>query len=330
MSDVHVFTKLAYPDDGSVIHDLDLSLGHNEKLALFGPNGAGKTSILRAIAGAVNGRTRRSDVAYLPQKPFMFRGTVRHNLTLARQEEAAVALASDLGVGHMLDHDARTLSGGMAQRVAIARALCGDEAVVLLDEPLAPIDAADRSVVVDVIREQTSGRASIAVTHSVDAAATLAETLAIVDAGRILQRGPVAQVLGHPASQRVSEIVGEGNVLAGTITSSVGAVARVDIGSAVIAVVTDMPTGAHVLLRIGEETITVFDAPPSGASNRNVIEATIAEIAPKGTLIEITVAEPVPLRAVITPGAFDDMAIEPGAKVWFGIKASAIGVVATP
>lgn len=329
MGDALRFDGLTFPEDGSVIRGLDVELGRTEKLALFGPNGAGKTSIVRAIAGAHPGGRRREDVAYLPQRPYMFRGTVGHNLTLGGiDRERAVAIAHELGVGDLVDHDARTLSGGTAQRVALTRVLARDEPVVLLDEPLGPIDVADRAMVVDVILGETRDRAVIAVTHSVEAAVNLATELAVVDEGVILQRGPIADVLGHPSSRRVAEIVGEGNVLAGTIVATTGTVARVDVGEVELTVVTGRAVGDHVLLRIAPETITVFDTAPTGGSNRNVIESTVTEIRKSGTLFEVLTAEPVELRAMITPGALDDMSIEIGSRVWFGVKASAIGVVA--
>ncbi len=330
MGDSLRFEGLTFPEDGSVISDLEVAIGPTEKLALFGPNGAGKTTMLRAIAGADRGGHRRVDVAYLPQRPYMFRGTVGHNLTLGGRERArVVAVARELGVGDLLDRDARTLSGGIAQRVALARVLAGDESLVLLDEPLGPIDATDRAAVVDVILANTRDRAAIAVTHSVDAAVNLADTLAVVDGGIILQRGPVAEVLGHPASKRVAEIVGEGNVLAGTIVASTGSVGRVSVGDVELTAVTERAVGDRVLIRIAPETITVFDAAPSGVSNRNIIEATVAEIRQTGTLFEVVAVEPIELRAVITPGALDDMSIAQGERVWFGVKASAIGIVAT-
>ena len=178
MSDTLTFSSLRFPKDGSVINDLSLTVGAEERTVLYGPNGGGKSTILRLIAGTVGEHSPSIGVAYLPQTPHMFRGTSRTNLLLGlsgTEQSAALELADVLGLTDILGSDARALSGGQAQRVAIARTLASTAPVVLLDEPLAPITAADRNDVARLIRHRTRRRSLICVTHSIETVIALCD-----------------------------------------------------------------------------------------------------------------------------------------------------------
>lgn len=328
MDDRFAFEDLRFPGDGSVISDISIDVGRTERIAVFGPNGAGKSSLLRAIAGTIPGAVRRSAVAYLPQTPYMFRGSARANLVLGRSDpRRAEELAAVLGVSDLLDAPARSLSGGEAQRLSIARVLGGDEALVAMDEPLAPIDGVDRSSVASVIREATDDRALVCVSHSIDTAAAIAETLIVLESGQIVQRGPVAEVLATPVDETVAKLVGIANVLVGTVTSADGGVANVSIGSITVAAALDAPVGSTAVLRIPAETIAVFTEEPHGVSLRTVVEGTVERLIPRGSAIEVVMGGETELVATVTSGALDALGIAVGSKVWFGLKATAVDVV---
>ena len=328
MTDLHAFERLRFPADGSVLDDLDFVVGAHERVAVFGPNGAGKTSLLRSIAGTVGDRSRRADVAYLPQRPYLFRGSARANLHLGRSERARVErLAADLRVGHLLDEPAETLSGGEAQRVAIARVLGGEEPIVLMDEPLAPIDAADRPAIAAVIRSATAGRALVCVSHSVDSAAAIADTSAILIDGRVAQRGPMAEVLALPDTEAVARIVGMSNVVEGSVSGVDSGVASVSIGSVSVTAPLEADVGDPVVMRIPAETIAVFSEEPHGASHRTVVSGSVARLIPRGPIVEIAMEGDLDLVALVTVGALDALGIAEGSTVWFGIKATAVDVL---
>lgn len=213
MSDRFIFSALTFPTDGSVIDGVDMSVGAEESVALFGPNGGGKSSIMRVIAGTAPRTEPLAEIAYLPQTPYMFRGTVLSNLVLGLdrdESDHARRLARELAVDHILEKPSDEVSVGEAQRICLARTLASRAPLVLLDEPLAPINAAGRSDIGAIIRHRTSKRALLWATHSLEAVRVLADRLIVLDGGVVIQDGSVEQVLAAPANERVAEIIGSG------------------------------------------------------------------------------------------------------------------------
>jgi ABC-type multidrug transport system fused ATPase/permease subunit len=211
MPDVFVFTGLTFPDDGSVLHGVDVSVGAEESVALFGPNGGGKSSVMRLIAGTATRSHPLAEVSYLPQTPYLFRGSVGSNLMLGldtAEAEDANRLARALEVGHLLSKPSDKVSVGEAQRICLARTLASKAPLVLLDEPLAPINAASRGDVAEIIRQRTADRSLLWATHSVDAVRAIADRLVVIDGGTVLQEGSVNEVLGNPINGQVADIVG--------------------------------------------------------------------------------------------------------------------------
>lgn len=211
MPDRFTFNDLVFPPDGSVLSGVDVSIGAHESVALFGPNGGGKTSVMRLIAGTVARAKPLAVVTYLPQTPYLFRGTVESNLSLGldgAESSEAILLADELEVGHLLSRPSGELSGGEAQRIGLARTLASKAPLVLLDEPLAPINAAGRDGVAEIIRQRTADRALLWATHSVEAVRAIAGRLVVIDEGAVLQEGPVGEVLDAPADERVATILG--------------------------------------------------------------------------------------------------------------------------
>jgi molybdate transport system ATP-binding protein len=327
MVDGFSFPDLRYPSDGTVLGGITLDVGPTERVTVFGPNGSGKTTLLRSIAGTLPGTAPLADVAYLPQTPYLFRGPAGSNLVLGRDAAAAHSLARALGVDDVLEQPVATLSGGQRQRIALARTLAGTEPLVLLDEPLAPIDVVDRDVVIDTIRHATEGRALVCVTHDIDDAAAIAETIAVVDHGNLVQRGAIEEVLAMPATERVARIVGVSNLVRARVESSEGGLAVVDAGGTALVVVTDADPGSALVLRVDAATIAVHAASPSGSSVRNVVAGTVRSIVPRGALVEVAMAGELDLVALLTPGAIDALGIAVDSPVWFGVKTAAIDVI---
>nr|WP_274597289.1 ABC transporter ATP-binding protein [Microvirga tunisiensis] len=211
-----------------------MSCGPGELMALVGPSGSGKTTILRTIAGlywpqealvtcagmtwvdtgsGVDVPPHRRRVGMVFQSYALF-----PHMTALANVAAAVPYASKskreararelLRLVHLDGLEARkptTLSGGQQQRVAVARALARDPAVLLLDEPFSAVDRRTRRRLQDELRElRRSVRTPIVVvTHDLDEAAALADRLAVIDRGEILQSGRPADVLAAPADARV-------------------------------------------------------------------------------------------------------------------------------
>lgn len=222
--------------DGPIPLDVSLTCATGEMLALVGPSGSGKTTTLRTIAGLyrpASGRVRAGATVWfdsaaginLPphqrrvglvfQQHALFpHMTAAGNVMAAmghrpKAERRAEALRF-LELVHLHGLDGRypaELSGGQQQRVALARALAREPDILLLDEPFSSVDRRVRRALHAQLRAL---RAAIAVpillvTHDLDEAAGLADTMAVIDRGAIIQTGPPAEVLRHPASARVAE-----------------------------------------------------------------------------------------------------------------------------
>ncbi len=325
-ADVH----LVYPADGSIV-DVDLELRPSETLVLYGPNGSGKSTILRLLAGTLGGGALL-DAAYLPQTPHLFRGTVARNLALGLTvEETAHArqLLDDFGLGDLVGRHAAGLSGGQRQRVLLARTLAQRSAWVLLDEPLAAFDVADRMSTAAVIRRQLAERSAVVVTHEQDEAMMLADRVAVVIEGDIAQIGAPGAVFGMPADASVAAALGLANVFDGVVAVVEGALCGVDIDGARVWGVGAGKVGAPARVTFGAETVTLYsDAGASGGSARNWWVGTVEQLRPVGRLVEVVVTSgTLQVLAVVTPGAVDALDIAPGVVVTAAAKATAVRVL---
>lgn len=216
---------------GALRIDLQLGVDPGQTLALLGPSGAGKSSVLRVIAGLLNpdsGHVRLGDHVWFdgaeridlaPEErsvglvfqdyalfPHM---TVLENVEFA-SVDAAPQMLSRFGVGELAGAMPSSLSGGERQRVALARALARDPDVLLLDEPLSALDTITRREV----RSELAGLLAevpvptIVVTHDAADAAELADEVAIMDNGRIVQTGPLSELRENPEQSIVERILG--------------------------------------------------------------------------------------------------------------------------
>lgn len=327
LPDDFTFSGLRFPQDGSVIDGLSFTVAADERVVLYGPNGGGKTTILRLLAGTIGDDPPGPDTAYMPQTPHMFRGSLRTNLNLGLNEteqRTAFELAGILELGSHLESDARSLSGGQAQRAAIARTLASDAPLVLLDEPLTPINAADRNDVALLIRDRTKGRSLICVTHAIETVVALGDRLLIVDGGSILQDGSPADVLNDPHSDRVADIVGVGNVISGTMTGAKNHMAIINCGAFELVALVDAQKGDQIRVRFGAESVALYASEPSGGSQRNMIGGTVRAVIERGRLLEVVVDAGVAIAALVTPGALDALDVSEGDRVWCVVKTASL------
>jgi len=324
------FEDLRWPNDDPIVDIPELSVELGERLIVFGPNGAGKTTLLRLIA-AIEGEGGASYASYLPQRPYLFRGTCRANLYLGLDSDSRAKgedLADRLGVGDRLDDQARTLSGGERMRLSLARTLSVDTPLVLLDEPLAPLDLRDRESVAAVVVEALDGRTAIIVTHDRDTAAMLGDRLAIMIDGKILQVGPVAQVLATPTDDTVAEIVGVSNVIDGQVVARRGALVEITWGEHRFFALGDHAPRTPVKVLFGGEAVGVHRSLPDESSPRNLFPGVVTEIRETGRLAEVVIDCGSPVVALITPGSLDTLDLAPGSDVHVSVKATAARAVA--
>ncbi|WP_396903761.1 ABC transporter ATP-binding protein [Mycolicibacterium phlei] len=222
------------------LDDVTLHIEPAQMVALLGPSGCGKTSLLRAIAGLSpldTGTIRIGDrdVSHVParQRPIgmvfqhyaLFPNmTVAENvafpLTIRRQRRNARShrveeLLDLIGMTALADRYPNQLSGGQQQRVALARALASEPDVLLLDEPLAALDAAIRTGLRDEIRriQHRVGTTAVFVTHDQSEAMAVADRVAVMDRGRILEVAAPAEIYERPSSRFTATFVGSRNAL---------------------------------------------------------------------------------------------------------------------
>lgn len=318
--------KLTYPADGSRL-DCELEFEPGTRTVVFGPNGAGKSTLVRLLAGTI-GETG-IDASYLPQTPYHFRGTVGWNLGLgldAEQAARARQLAEQLGVGNLTG--ATEVSGGERQRLALARVLARSEPWVLLDEPLAALDAQDRLMVARVIVDAIGDRGAIIVTHDQDAAAILGQRMVVLIDGHVHQDGNVPDVFAQPADESVAAAVGVANIIDGTVAVLDGPLVSVSSAGTSMWGVGAHQIGDTVRAMFGAETVTLYGgAEPTGGSARNSFMGTVTDIRSVGRLVEVVLDCGIPIIAMVTPGSLESLKLAVGETATAEVKATAVRIV---
>lgn len=281
MSRLSVSQLAATLGENTVLHDITLDVADGALAVLVGPSGCGKSTLLRVIAGLLRpsrgrvmlGETVLSDddtflppeqrgVGWVPQDASLFPHlTVAQNVAFGRagrrggrsQRAASDPSARDLrglldlvGLSALADRYPDQLSGGQAQRVALARSLAAEPRVLLLDEPFAALDPQLRAELRDDLRDmlQQLGVTGVLVTHDQAEALLVADAVAVMRDGRIVQRARPVDVYLSPASEWVATFVGEAVFLDAT---AAGGIARTAIGD--VPVAADADGAVSVMLR---------------------------------------------------------------------------------
>ncbi len=336
--------------------DLDVALDDGEVMAVLGPNGAGKSTLLLMIAGLLRPEHGRIEigastvtdtdsatfvpphargVAMLSQQPLLFpHMSVAANVAYAprcagKSRAAAQTIAQRwldaVGLAQLADRKPGQLSGGQAQRIALARALAAEPQLLLLDEPMSALDVtaapAMRRLLRDMLR--THRRTAIIVTHDLLDALAIADTVAVLDRGRVVERGPVRRLLSTPRSDFAARIAGI-NLVAGRISRP--GVLRTSWGTDV-AGVGDVAPGTEAIALCRPSTVAIYTEAPHG-SPRNVVPVTIAEIDIRGDTVRVRGTDQpdggTGLAADITASAATDLDLEPGKTVYFIVKAQEV------
>jgi molybdate transport system ATP-binding protein len=339
---------------GDFILDLHLRVEPGEVLGVLGPNGAGKTTLLRTLAGleALSGGTIRlgdlvlddaSQDTFVPpdRRPvgLVFQSyrlfphlDVLDNIAFASRSRGASRRASRAAATPWLERLELTglatrrpgqISGGQAQRVALARALAAEPGLLLLDEPLAALDARTRVTVRAELRRHLSQFAGpvLVVTHDPLEAMVMADRLLVLEHGRVVQQGSPAHVAARPATEYVARLVGL-NLYAGRLDVPAGTVALDGGGSLAATVTTDLRPGDPVLVGLRPSAVTLHTTRPEHASPRNVWPGTVEHLELLGDRVRVQVAGAPAALVDITPAAVAELALAPGQPVWLSAKAT--------
>jgi molybdate transport system ATP-binding protein len=334
---------------------LDLSVqidvASTEIVAVVGPNGAGKTTLLRALAGLVpitHGRVtlgglvlddtdagthlppERRPVAVVFQDYLLFPhlnavDNVAYGLRArgARKSDAREVSRHWLARVGLADHERSRpadLSGGQAQRVALARALATQPSLLLLDEPLAAIDAGAKAELRRELRAQLadSDAVRVLVTHDPVDAMAVCDRLVVLEGGRVTQQGPMSEVTARPRSPWVAALVGlnlyEGTAGGGTITLKDGRH---------LSVATALQGPAFALVH--PRAVALHRSEPQGSA-RNVWLAEAGDLHFEGDRVRVQITGALPIVAEVTPAAAAELRLRDGGPVWVSLKATEIEI----
>ena len=334
---------------------------------VIGPAGSGKTTLLETIAGiarqtagalrlgGADGAARDATalppeargVGFVYQHAFLFPHlSVRENIAYGAVSDAdAVAAAARLGADALHDRPVAALSGGERQLVALARALATRPPILLLDEPFSALDPRRRTHVRREVRaiHREWGMTVLQVTHDFAEAGLLGDVAILLDAGRVLQSGPPAEVFRRPASPYVAEFLGAENVFAGEVrvigeaapdwvegeTSALShgyrALEFVSDAGLCLYTVGDAPAGSAYAVIRAEEVMLGPPGEDAPSSARNRFRGRVDEVATLGALTRVTLdVNGVPLVAALTTRSARELEVEPGREVMAAFKAMAV------
>ena len=296
------------------MNDVSLSIREGEFFALLGPSGCGKTTTLRSVAGfeepdtgtiSIRGRavqgippfhrpvnTVFQDYALFPHMSVL--QNVRFGLKMAGVPRAeakrrALEALELVQLPHVAARKPAQLSGGQRQRIALARALVNEPAVLLLDEPLGALDLKLRKAMQLELKSLQArvGITFVFVTHDQEEALTMADRIAVMDGGRVLQVGTPAEIYEHPADRFVADFIGETNFLEGTLAERDGdhGVLKLADGRTLRAPLDGhaIGVGEHATLSVRPERVRLGAGHVAEEPGRTQLAATVAEVHYLGT-----------------------------------------------
>ncbi|MEM8740439.1 MAG: molybdenum ABC transporter ATP-binding protein [Pseudomonadota bacterium] len=314
--------------------------------ALFGRSGAGKSSVVHAVAGLMRpraGAIRLEDETLLDTEAGIWRPPHQRRLGVVFQESrlfahmsvrrnllygawfsggAARGALADvvdlLGLGGLLSRAPDTLSGGEQQRVAIGRALLARPRMLVMDEPLAALDAPRRAEILPYLERlrDSTGLPILYVSHSVAEVARLAATLVVMEEGRVAQAGPAAEMLADPAIAPLIGVREAGALLSAQVVAHAPdglTELAVSAGRLVVPHIV-APLGARLRVRVPANDVILATQPPTGLSALNILPVRVAGLRPgtgPGVIVQLRAGEEL-LLARITRRSAETLGLVPG------------------
>lgn len=336
---------------GAFEEHLQLEVADGEVLAVLGPNGSGKSTLLRTLAGlrpltagriVLDGTVLDDPAAEVLVPPerrpcgMVFQdyllfphltalanvafGLRSRGTSKSEANRRALVWLDRMDLGDRARSRPGELSGGQAQRVAMARALATEPRLLLLDEPMAALDAGVRGSIRHQLRRHLAefSGSCVMVTHDPLDAAAIADRLVIVEAGVVVQQGTMEEVTTRPRTGYVAELMGL-NLLRG-----VGRGRSLTLADGTT-VETAGAWSGDVFAAIAPRDVALYVDRPDG-SPRNTWPARVAEIHLMGDRVRVLLDGPVRLTAEITPAALSQLGLTEGALVWASVKATQIDV----
>ncbi len=326
--------------------------------AVFGPSGSGKTTLLDCLSGmlspdegdievngsvvyssssGVNAPPEKRRFGYVFQQGALFpHMSVRDNIEYgykltprAEREFEPGTLAELLAISHLMDRGVANLSGGERQRVALARALASSPRLLLMDEPLASLDAAHRASILTHLKSISEQLAvpMVFVSHSLSEVLALAPKMYAMDAGRAVAYGDTPEVMSHPSVARIADYGTLENILSAQILEqdNEDGTSRLAIGDAVlVGPPTDSSPGETVSVSIRSGDIILSLGIPPLTSARNAVPAVAREVRETEGRVLVYLDMGEMIVAEVTPGSARQLDLKPGRDVHLVIKTNSI------
>jgi molybdate/tungstate transport system ATP-binding protein len=361
MSGVMVVEDLSLRLGAFALKGLDLEVAAGEILVLLGPNGAGKSVTLETIAGFHRPRTgriviagrdvtrlqpERRHVGLVLQNFALFPHlSVAGNVAIAERRAGApamvdtavpfgnaAALLSYFSISHLAGRKPQDLSAGERQRTSLARAFAARPDVLLFDEPFSALDAPTRAQLRRDLAEIVRAAAipAIFVTHDPMEARTLADRIAVIDDGALLQKGGAADVFERPRNAVVARLLGYENVLSGEVAERRGDLIAVAVGSSVVwsrnSSKLDSAQRVTVCIRGEDVTLQSSSFPSDGAAVRNRYRGRVIAVTNLGPLALVTVDCGFTLSAYVMSGRLRAAGVTIGADTAVEIAPGSVHV----
>ncbi len=363
LSDNATLTLRAQLQRAGFALDVDLRLPMRGVTALFGPSGSGKTTCLRVIAGleplaqarvgvaqdvwqdsrqGVFQPVHRRPLGYVFQEASLFDHlTVEGNLRFGFDRTPAALRRNDwrhglelLGIGHLLQRRPHELSGGERQRVAIARALATSPRLLLMDEPLAALDAARKAEILPWLEQlhEALDIPVVYVTHSLDEVARLADHLVLLEQGRVQAQGPVIELMAR-ADLPLAHGDGAGALIEAVTCGLQSTFAlcelRFDGGTLLLPQTraTPLPERTPVRVRIQARDVSLSLVQPQQTSMLNILPATVTDVSDDGpgqVLVGLRLGQGTRLLSRISQLSFERLGMAPGLAVYAQVKGVAM------
>jgi molybdopterin-binding protein len=329
---------------GSFTVAADLAVAPGEVVAVVGPNGAGKTTLLRGLAGLAPATgsvvvahreltgvpPERRRVGWVGQGAALLphltaAGNVGYGLPRAGRRDAVRGALAALGVEDLAGRRPSALSGGQAARVALARALVRRPDLVLLDEPMAALDAQTRTEVRQVLRSALAGgpAPALVVTHDPVDALAVADRVVVLEAGRVVQDASVGEVARRPATTWAARLMGL-NAWEGVSDGE-----ALVVGGARVLPADPLPDGQAGLALLAPSAVALHRVEPEGSA-RNRWSGPVVGVTSLGGRVRVELGGALPLVAEVTPAAAAELGLADGGVLWASAKAVEVGVVPRP
>ena len=335
------------------LKDVSLEVAEGEYFVLLGPTGAGKTVLLEVIMGfhrpdrgkiLLNGRNvtnvpvDKRGIVYVPQNcPLFPHMNVYENIEFGLRMQKVAPAARGEAVRKMLEIMAlekmagampSTLSGGERQKVVLARVLVIEPKVVLLDEPLTSIDAeTSRNLRNELKRiNREFGVAFLHVTHDQIEAFSLADKVAIMREGNIVQVGTVNEVLSNPEDESVARFLGYENVLHAKLVRYEGGISEVNADGIPIKLKGKLESNAVTIAIRPEDLVVTMEAPPV-SDEWNSLQGKVREYTNLGPVVEVAIDVGLMLKTFIDKRSFLELNLIGGKSVHVTFKADSVKIV---